>query len=256
MRFFNNAKSYLIILVASFFLMSCGTSKFAQSVLDSREKDKKAFVETADGKIIEANEARIKNPLFGKSTIELDGEVKIPTKEVVAYQNNTGYYRRVQGQFAPRFKKGLINMYSITENYTEWDNSRGGQGMRNRVRIVYYMQKGDQSPIQKFTPDITRDYVKDYAPAMEFINVYDKTQKKVRMWSWINTGAVLGSVILIAATPTRNSDVSGVHYAGAGLFLGGLINGFVNKARRGKNVKNLELAIDEYNSQVKRKNKR
>jgi hypothetical protein len=261
MKICTNAKSSLLLLIASLFLFSCGTSRFSQSVLDSREKDKKAFVETTDGKITEANEAKIKSPLFGKSTIELDGEVKIPTKEVVAYQNSTGYYRRVNGQFAPRFKKGLINMYSVTENYTEWEQSSapgGGSRMRNRVRIIYYMQKGDQSPVQRFSPNLTRDFVKDYAPAMEFMNVYDETQKKVKMWSWINTGAVIGGAILAATSYNSNTDQVNkpLGYTGLALLGGGLVNGVVNKIRKGKNSKNLELAIDTYNSQVARKKKK
>jgi hypothetical protein len=32
-----------------------------------------------------------------------------------------------------------------------------------------------------------------------------------------------------------------------------LVSGFVNKIRKAKNVKNLELAIDEYNFQTKKK---
>lgn len=258
MKHYVNAKSSLLLLILSVLIVSCGPSKFAMQVSDAREKDKKAFVETTDGKITEANEAKLKSPLFGKSTIELDGEVKIPTKEVIAYQNSTGYYRRVAGQFAPRFKKGLINMYSVTEHSTYWEHDpKFGSRARNRTRIIYYMQKGDQSPVELFTPDRTKEYVKDYAPAMEFVYVYDLTQKKVKMWSWINTTAVFGGLILAGVSaPTSTSKVSAGGYAGGALFLGGIINGFVNKSRRAKNAKNLELAIDEYNGQVNRKRRK
>ena len=258
MKHYLNAKSSLLLLILSVLIVSCGPSKFAMQVSDAREKDKKAFVETTDGKITEANEAKLKSPLFGKSTIELDGEVKIPTKEVIAYQNSTGYYRRVAGQFAPRFKKGLINMYSVTEHSTYWEHDpKFGSRTRNRTRIIYYMQKGDQSPVELFTPDRTKEYVKDYAPAMEFVYVYDLTQKKVKMWSWINTTAVFGGLILAGVSASDGTGkVSAGGYAGSALFLGGIINGFVNKSRRAKNAKNLELAIDEYNGQVNRKRRK
>lgn len=79
--------------------------KFQEDTSMARDKDKKAFVETVDGTITEANEAVVRTPFLGKSTIELDKNTKIPVKEVVAYQNSNAYYRKVQGQFAPRIKK-------------------------------------------------------------------------------------------------------------------------------------------------------
>ena len=242
----------------AFVMSSCGVAKFKEATYAAREKNKKAFVEKENGEIIEASDAKVRSPLFGKATIELNGE-KIPLKEVIAYQDQSAYYRRINGQFAPRIKKGLINMFSVAVNYTEWEQpgrANGGMGgMRNRTKIIYYLQKGDAAPAFRFTPDLTRDYVKDYAPAMEYINLYDQTQKKVKMWSWINTGAVLAGGI-IAATAGGNSGGTvreGQLFTGVGLVTAGLINGFVNKARRAKNVKNLEIAIDTYNYQIVKK---
>src|SRR5579875_1911805 len=123
--------SSLYVLLLSFTLFSCVTSKkFREDVTASRDKDKKSFVQTADGNTIEANDAVLRSPLFGKSTIELDNTTRIPTKEIVAYQNNSGYYRKIRGQFAPRVKKGSINMYIITETYQTYDGAtaHGGGG--------------------------------------------------------------------------------------------------------------------------------
>ena len=255
-----NAKSSLLLLIISLILMSCGTSKFTQSVIDSRVKDKKAFVETTDGTIIEANDAKMKSPLFGKTTIELDNGVKIPIKDVVAYQTYAAYYRLSRLGFAPRFKKGLINMYFTQYQVQEWENVPGSQRsqMRTRTKTIYFMQKGDTTPLQNFSIDLTREYVKDYAPAMEFMNVFDNNRKKYRMWSWINTGAVIGGAILCAVSIDGQTQKVNepVGYSGLALFTGGMINGFINKFRKGANGKNLELAIDTYNYQtVKKKQK-
>jgi hypothetical protein len=249
-------KSSLLLLLISFFLFSCSSyRRLQEDIYAARDKERQSFVQTTDGKVIEANEAVLRTPLFKRSIIELDKETRIPVRDVVAYQDRDAYYRKIRGQFAPRIKKGSINMYRTTEIYTEYQGpstfNGGFGGTRSRNKVVYYIQKGDESETLLFTPDVTREYVKDYAPSMDYINMYDETQRKVRKWSWINTGAVIGGAILLVAG-VSNSQVSATGYAGAGLFFGGLINGFVNKIRRAGNYKNLELAIDEYNNQGKR----
>jgi hypothetical protein len=250
--------SSLVLLLTSLFLFSCvGMKKFQEDTYASRDKDKQSFVQTTDGKVLEANEAVLRSPLFGKSTIQLDGETKIPVKEVEAYQDKAAYYKRINGQFAPRFKKGLINMYRGTESYTEFESPssfNGGRStMRTKNRAVYYIQKGADGAVNRFDPQLVKEYVQDYAPAMEYINVYEQTQKKARMWSWINTTAVLGGIFLATQGIDNNNQVTPVGYASVGLFFGGFINGFVNKVRKGRNGKNLELAIDAYNYQTVKK---
>ena len=251
-------RSSLLLLVLCVLLFSCKSMrKFQEDTYNARDKDKQSFVKTIDGKVIEANEAVLRAPLFGKATIELDKETRIPVKDVVAYQNRSAYFHRIGGQFAPRIKHGPINMFHTTETYQEYQgpsmgNSRGG--WRTRTRTIYYLQKGDEGAIKTFSPDVTREFVSDYAPAMEYMDLYDHTQKKVKTWSLINTSAVIAGFVL-AATGVKNDQVNAAGYAGTGLVLGGLVNGFVNKVRRAKNVKNLELAIDTYNSQRPKKNK-
>lgn len=240
------------------FLISCaGMRKMQEDVSNSREKEPKVFVEKTDGQLIEANEARLRSPLFGKSSIELDGNVKIPLTEVAAYQNNYAYYHTTPNGFAPRIKKGLVNMYVATYSYMSYETgSHGSMHTRNNVRYVYYLQKGRFGRIEDFTPDRVEAYVSDYAPAMDFVNDYKQTQHKVKTWSIINTTAVFGGLIMAGTLGAGHSSVSkAAGYGGLGLFLGGLVNGFVNKVRRGKNSAKLELALDSYNSQVLRKKK-
>lgn len=247
--------SSLSLFSLSIFFVSCvSSSRFSNDTYAARDKDRKAFVQTKDGVITEASEVKLRSPFIGKSTIELDNDVRIPVKEVMAYQNNSAYYRSIKGQFAPRIAKGLINMYMTTQTYTEFSTSPNGRGgTRTRTRYDYWLQKGENAEVVSFTPDNTRQYVNDYAPAMEYMNTFDQTQRKVKTWSLINTGAVVGGLVL-ALSGTNNTTAGNVALAGgSGLFFGGLINGFVNKIRKGKNYKNLELAVHEYNYQVKRK---
>jgi hypothetical protein len=238
--------------------MSCiGVRKFQEDIANSREPDKQSFVEKKDGTIVEANEAVLRTPLFGKATIELDKETKIPLKEIEAYQNKTGYYKSIRNQFAPRFKKGLINMYVTHESQqmysptTSANGAMAGSGWRTVNRTVYWIQKKGGN-LEEFKPQLVGEYVKDYQPASEFVLVYEANQKKVRMWSWINTVAVIGGA-LVAGSGVQGKEVSSHSYVGVGFFLGGLANGFVNKLRRANNIRNLEAAIDTYNYQVVKK---
>lgn len=250
--------SSLFLTLISFTLFSCGSvRKFRSDLLASRDKERNCFVETTDGTVIEGNEAVLRSPLFGKTTIELDGNTRIPVKEIVAYQNRDAYYRRIKGQFAPRIKKGLINMYQYTETYQTYSTYSNGSGRwSTRTRYYYYLQKGDSANIALLSPELIEEYVRDYGPAMEFVDQYHATQRKVKMWSVINTSATLGGLALMLTGSTQtDSKLTAANYTGAGLFVGGFINGIVNKVRRAKNYKNLELAIEEYNAQVKRKRK-
>lgn len=249
------SRPVLLLLSGCFFLFSCGSVQhFQQDAYASRDADRKSFVQTKEGRIIEADEARLRTPLFKMSSIELDRNTRIPVNEIEAYQDNTAYYRRIEGRFAPRIKKGPINMYRSTEAYTETNMASGPQfGMtRTRYRPVYHLQKGDNAGTVRFGPDVIRGYVQDYAPAMEFMHLYDENRRKSKTWSYINTAVTLGGLGLLLAKgiDSKNEEVTTAGYAGAGLFVGGIVSGFVNKFRKARNYKNLELAIDGYNSQV------
>jgi hypothetical protein len=129
-------------------------------------------------------------------------------KEIVAYQNNSAYYRRIDGQFGPRIKRGLINMYQTTETYQEYDANgmrlgSTNRAYRTRTRTLYHLQKGDSAEVERFTPATTRNYVQNYAPAMEFINVYDANRRKARIMSVVNT---TGKLLL------ENAGIEGIRY--------------------------------------------
>jgi hypothetical protein len=218
-RFPFGSSSLLIAL--SVVLFSCSSvQRFQQDTYNARNPDRKNFLEKKDGTVIEADEAVLRTPLFGKSTIELDRNTKVPVKEIVAYQNNSAYYRRIDGQFGPRIKRGLINMYQTTETYQSYNAgpTAGTMGRwRTQTRIMYHLQKGDSAVVERFTPAVTRNFVQDYAPAMEFINVYDANRRSARIWSVVNTTAVLGGILLVMSNGIKDEKLTGAGYAGVGL---------------------------------------
>ncbi len=253
-----NSSFYLLIVCSS--LISCvSTRGFHGETATARDRDRKAFVQTKDGTVTEANETVVRTPLFKQPFIELDKSVKIPTKDVVAYQNSQAYYRRIDLQFAPRIKKGLINMYKTVDIYQDYSgpsagSGRGG-GRSTKTRIVYHLQKGDDAAVERFSPAVAQTYVQDYAPSKELMETYAAKQKGIKVWSVVNTAAVVGGFLMMGQGTQRDAFTP-VAYAGVGLFVGGLVNGVVNKVRKRKNFSNIELAIDEYNRQLLKNRKR
>lgn len=255
-RKFSSLK-YLAVVFLLVFLYSCSINRrFSENVIASKDKERGNFIETVEGEIIEGEDLNIRYPFFKKPFVEINSEV-VKLKDVLVIQNNYGYYRKINGQLAPRVKKGLLNMYMTTETYQEFQTSSvpGSTGRwRTRTRYVYWIQKGDKNGVELFSAAVLRKYVSDYRPALDYMDEYDRKMKTVRTWSWINTAAVVGGLVLAGSSGIdENDDVTVAGYAGLGLFVGGLANGVVNKIKRVKTHKNLELAFDEYNRQVRKK---
>src|SRR6476469_9451260 len=134
-----------LLVITAMYLCSCkAVQTFHGGTYEARDADKKSFIVKTDGTVIEGNEARLRAPLFKKSTVTLDNDVKVPVKEIEAYQNDNAYYHKVAGQFAPHIKKGLINMYRTSSTYTEFEPAMGPGGMSHthtRTVITYLVQK-------------------------------------------------------------------------------------------------------------------
>ena len=103
-RALSSSLSFVIVCMLA---TSCvSVNRFSDTTYAARDKDRKAFVQTRDGVITEADEVKLRSPLIGRSTIQLDGDVKIPVKEVLAYQNGTAYYRSIRGSLRRVSTKG------------------------------------------------------------------------------------------------------------------------------------------------------
>ena len=253
-------------LIGIVLFTSCGAPrKLQQDIRNSRDKERGTFVQTEDGTVLEGESLKVKYPFFKKAYVEINQSEKVKLRDVVVLQNDEGYYRKINGQLSPRIKKGGINTYLTFKTVTEYEapSTSNGNMARHRTRVVevYYLQKTDSGIVKQMTPAVVNEFVSDYEPAKEFMDEYYRTQRKARTWSWINTGAVVGGLALMVTSGTSGGEdgqdnVDAQAYVGLGLFMGGLINGVVNKFRKGRNYKNLELAIDEYNRGYNSKKKK
>ena len=252
-------------LIGIVLLTSCGGQRRLQAdIRNSRDKDRGNFIQTKDGEILEGESLKVKYPFFKKAYVEINKSEQVKLRDVEVLQNEEGYYRKINGQLAPRIKKGGINTYLTFKTVTEYEapSTSNGNMARHRTRVVeiYYLQKTDSGVVKQMTPAVVNEFVSDYQPAKDFMDEYYRTQRKVRTWGWINTAAVVGGAVLMVTSGGDGGDdgqdeLEPQAYVGFGLFMGGLINGVVNKFRKGRNFRNLELAIDEYNRGYNKKRK-
>lgn len=244
-------------MVASLFLFSCvSLPKYGNNIRGSRDTARNFFIVMKDSTVHEVGKLVFHRPLFRRWTVDISDTERVYFRDVAAYQNKRGYFHRVgAGEFAPRIKKGPVNLYRSIEMVQELVTGTGWAGMLNmRLRFRYYLQKGDYGAVKPFKAKLLKEYVQDYPPALNHIKAYERKKRNIRHWSLANTGAVLGgmtvSVMGLATVESRAANVKG--YIGFGLLTGGVVSGLVNKVRKLRVHKPLEHALDTYNSQVGR----
>lgn len=218
----------------------------------ARDKEKGNFVQTKDGAILTGDEIKRRFPLFKRQYVEMDNGARVQMRDVEILQDDRAYYRRVNSELIPRIDKGNINTY-LTFRTTQSYNGPSGMGgspggsWNTQSRPVYFIQKSDSGAIMLMEPKRLNEMVADYQPALDFMNEYFETKHKARIWSVVNTAAFLGGIALAATSIREDGSIKPIGFVGVGLTLGGLGNGFVNKFRKARNGRNMELAIDEYN---------
>jgi hypothetical protein len=257
-----SASSLLLSLLSSLTLMliltSCaGVSKLHEDIHNSRDDKKGNFIQTKDGTVVQGDDLKIRYPFLKKAYVQINQQDKVNLRDVEVMQNDAGYYRMINGALAPRIKKGGINTFLTYETRTTYSASPNGMGRTRTYTVpVYFLQKTDSGIVRRMSAPVVEEMVADYQPAMDFMDQYNETRRKARTWSWINTAAVIGGAVLMSsgvANYDGKATMKPQGYVGAGLFVGGIVSGVVNKVRKGNNYKNIELAIDEYNARSNRR---
>ena len=120
-----------------------------------------------DGSFVEGTISDI-----GFNSVTINGK-KISGKDIRAFQHDSKYKTKFRTYFVTRVIKGNITLYSRTIDHSpDPMTSRGG----GRV-IHYFLQKGD-GKIMYFDLATLRTMVKDYAPALQWVEEYKKLKKK------------------------------------------------------------------------------
>ncbi len=260
MRF--SAGSVMLGMMAILFFSSCNKhyKQFTRTFGGGKEDNAQNFVVTREGKKVESEEVKEKAPLFSKSVLKLDDGSKIPVRNVVAYQNNEGYYARLndKGGLLKRVHKGKIDYYEkivTTYEQPQYRSFNGSQGIsspgRTRSSTYYYLKKGvNGDPVLLKPSNGSRiyDLVADYAPSAELMDKFVSKRRQLRVISYVNWAAFTGGFVL--AVTTKGSNPGRENLAG-GLMLGGMLSGIVNLTRKAKNNNRMLDALTEYNLQQK-----
>lgn len=230
-------------------LLCCLVYSFAAHAQSTQQY----FIKLNNGEVITANRIQLKSPLFKSNYFLLDDSLSYSPALVVAYQNNDGYFARIEpGNHSDAFAKRILEgpridkFYTSRTTYDGYSYSPYGYGYgppRTSRRRVYYFSK-DDGPLYLYNHENLEMALGDNASSMLLLQRYKREK-------FINTGVTIvgaGLMALGIVNSQRTIDgdlkLSPVLYAGAGI-LGAQV--VFNLFRKDK----LMQAVQVYNYQVK-----
>lgn len=209
------------------------------------------FIKLHTGEVIRASKIQLKSPLFKSNYFLLDDSLSYSPAMVTSFQNNDGYYARIEpgnhpDAFAKRILEGprIEKFYTSRLTYEGYSYSPYGYGMpRTSRRRVYYFSK-DDGPLYHYNYENLQMALSDNPSSMLLLQRY-KREKIIDTGVTI-VGAGLLALGIINSERTMEGDLklSPMLYAGAGVLGGQLV---INLFRKDK----LMQAIQIYNYQVK-----
>ncbi len=234
---------YIILLC----LLACFTAK-AQIGEVENNRQGRYFIRHQNGQIIYANKIQLKSPLFKQNHFLLDDSLKYNPGTVSAFQNQDGYFARVDyGNSYDDFAKRVLDGPRIDKFYTsrtvyDYGYNPYGYGMprTNRKRINFFSK--DDGPLYLMDYDNLRDALADNAASMDILQKYKRNKLINTGISVIGTGlVVIGSYSSISGSQPQT--ISPLVFAGAGILGAQLVINLFQKDR-------LTQAMEVYNYQV------
>ncbi|GAB3824748.1 hypothetical protein GCM10028895_33520 [Pontibacter rugosus] len=190
------------------------------------------FVQLQNGQIVYANKLQYKSPIFKSNHFLLDDSLKFNPSMVSVFQNEDGYYARVEAgnsydSFAKRIMDGprIDRFYTTRTTYDGYGYSPYGYGYggaRSSRKRIYFFSK-DEGPLYLMEFDNLETALADNASSMALLGRYRKDKL-------INTGvSIVGAGLLaVGAIKSINDsretinggtelNISPLMYAGAGV---------------------------------------
>ncbi|MEJ8758344.1 hypothetical protein WG947_15125 [Pontibacter sp. H259] len=236
-------KHFLTLFIVSFILCLSATA----------QRTPRYFIKLQSGEVIEANRIQLKSPIFKSNYFLIDDSLKYSPALVSTYQNEEGYFARVEpGSNQDAFAKRIIEGPRIEKFYTSRTTYEGygyspygyGYGMpRSSRKRIYYFSK-DGGPLYLFNQENLEHALSDNAASLTLLQRHRRDR-------FINTGTtILGTGLMalgvINSQQTTNGSVklSPLLYVGAGVLGAQFV---INLFQKDK----LTQAIQVYNYQVK-----
>lgn len=218
-----------------------------------------------NGLLYSANDVEVKNPLFGRSYLLLDGQRKFELAEVGFYEDETGHYVRTtlpnssREATLRREKTGRISLYSITTSqYTSGPGGFGypgygyggyGYGMGGfggypyggyrTVKTEYFSK--DNGPIQNLTTSNLLLATNDNAGAQQLL-LDSRRYQQATVASYLVGGGLLVAGLFQSLRPNESgASVSPLVYAALPILI-------VPIVLQGKQANNQRQAIALYNA--------
>lgn len=232
------------------FCLASGFSANAQRGEVESTRQGRFFIKQQNGQVVYANKIQLKSPLFKQNHFLLDDSLKYNPSTVAAFQNEQGYFARVDyGNSYDDFAKRVLDGPRIDKFYTSrtvYDYGYGYSpygygGPRTSRRRINFFSK-DDGPLYLMDYNNLRDALADNAASMQILQQYRRNKV-------INTGvSIVGAGLLaIGSLSTINnaqsSGVSPLVYAGGGILGAQFV---INLFQKDK----LTQAMEVYNYQV------
>jgi hypothetical protein len=197
-----------------------------------------------NGRVIRAYDVEIKQPVFGRSFLLLDGQQRLDLSEIRYYEDETGHYVRTtlpnsrRETTLRRDRQGRISLYSITS--TQYNGSGfgspyggfggfgrygyGGYGPSYRTVKTEYFSK-DNGPVENLTLRNLAIATADN-PGSSALLAKARSYQRITTLSYVAAGGLIAAGLFSTLRPGDSGlAVSPLVYAGAPLLIVPLIIG-------------------------------
>ncbi|MDX5423336.1 MAG: hypothetical protein LPK14_13860 [Hymenobacteraceae bacterium] len=238
-----------------YLLVFCLMLGFTATAQYTQDRPGRYFIQLQNGQLVYADKIQLKSPIFKSNHFLLDDSLKYNPASVTAYQNQEGFYARVDyGNSYDAFAKRILDGPRIDKFYTSrttYDYGYGyspyGYGVpRTSRRRIYFFSK-DNGPLYLVNYENLESALADNAASMDLL-------RKYRRDKLVNTGVtILGAGLLAAGAissindsqdPNTGLRVSPLMYAGAGVLGAQFV---INLFQKDK----LTQAMEVYNYQLR-----
>lgn len=204
------------------FLILC----FITGVEATAQRTQRYFLKLQSGEVIEANKIQLKSPLFKSNYFLMDDSLKYSPAQVSTYQNEDGYYARVEpGNSSEAFAKRILEgprvekFYTSRTTYENYGYSPYGYGYgmpRSSRKRIYYFSK-DGGPLYLFNHENLQQALGDNAASLALLQKYKREKYISTGVTILGAGLMALGVVNSQQSPDGSVKLSPLLYVGAGV---------------------------------------